>query len=60
MKQVEIRIKGEKQTLKTEGFSGDECMLATAGIRERLGGEVVNEEPTPEMFIQEEELESAQ
>ena len=59
MKRVEIRIKGTKQTLKTEGFAGNECLTTTEGLRARLAGEVISEEATSEMYDTQDQLESA-
>ena len=61
MKRVTVTIKrgGDQVIVATDGFTGKACEVATARLKEKLGI-VTAEQPTPEMYQTEVEVERAQ
>jgi hypothetical protein len=47
-----VTKKGES-SVRVEGIKGGSCQQLTDGIEQELGGIVVEDEPTPEMFERE-------
>lgn len=51
LEQIEVTIeKNGKVSLRTEGFTGSECLDATEGLEKLLGSSVVSREMTAEYY----------
>lgn len=50
---------GGKTRISTSGFKGKSCEEATRSLVEALGGDVVSDDPTPEMYEVEQEHQKA-